>query len=239
MLAIIHAEFQKSRGSSIHQFVIMAPVAVLVLSYCLGGGQNGAYNWWYVMFLPGLVAILSSMVIGRDKILGYKGLFLFPDDKAFFWIGKILYLSVLVVVSSLIFMFGIAIMGYLDAPVISFQANMAGGAVLVLTALFELPVCMFLADRYNLFAATLFNIVMVMVSVVAFQTSSILQFSPYGVGIALMCPILHILPNGIPIPEGSPLLINNGLIMPMLGCLVLFLVLTGLTALLFRGREEK
>jgi len=104
MLAIVKSEFQKSRGSSVNQFVIMAPVAMLVLSYFLGGGQNGAYNWWVVMFLPGLVAILSSI---RDKILRYKGLFLFPNDKAFLWMGKILYLSVLVVVSSLIFMFGI------------------------------------------------------------------------------------------------------------------------------------
>ncbi|KNZ40337.1 lantibiotic immunity ABC transporter MutE/EpiE family permease subunit [Acetobacterium bakii] len=239
MLAIIKSEFQKSRGSTVNQFVIMTPVAVLVLSYFLGGGQNGAYNWWYVMFLPGLVAILSSMVINRDKTLGYKGLFLFPNDKALFWLGKILYLSILMLVSSLIFMFGIVIMGYLDAPVISFQANMAGGIILVLTSLFQLPVCMFLADRFNLFAATLFNVLMVMISVVAFQTSSLLQFSPYGVGIALMCPVLHILPNGIPIPEGSPLLSNNGLIMPMLGCLVLFLTLIGLTALLFRGREGK
>lgn len=222
-----------------NQFVILAPVAVLVLSYFLGGGQNGAYNWWYVMFLPGLVAILTSMVIGRDKTLGYKGLFLFPNDKALFWMGKILYLSVLVLVSSLIFMVGIVIMGYLDEPFISFQANMAGGAVLVLTSLFQLPVCMFLADRFNLFAAVLFNILMVMGSVVAFQTPSVFQFSPYGVGIALMCPILHILPNGIPIPEGSPLLIDNGLIMPVLGCLVLFLTLTGLTALLFRMRDGR
>jgi len=116
-------------------------------------------------------------------------------------------------------------MGYLDAPVISFQANLLGSVILDLTAMFQLPVSMFLADRFNLFVTTVLNLVMVMVSVVAFQTSSILQYSPYGVGVALMCPILHILPNGLPVPQGSPLLINDGLIIPVLGCLMLFWLL--------------
>lgn len=191
------------------------------------------------MFLPGLIAILSAMVIDRDKNLGYKGVFLFPRDKALFWIGKTIYLSLLIVVSSLVFVLGIGIMGFLDTPVISLQANLFGSFILVLTVLFELPICMFLADRFNLFVAAVLNLVMVMVYVVAFQTSSILQFSPYGVGVALMCPILHILPNGLPVPPGSPLLINDGLIIPVLGCLALFLALTGLTALAFRSREGK
>ncbi|MGV8906087.1 MAG: lantibiotic immunity ABC transporter MutE/EpiE family permease subunit [Acetobacterium sp.] len=239
MIAIIKSEFQKSKGSSVNQFVILAPIAVLILGYFLGGGQNGAYNWWVVLFFPALIPILSSIVINREKNLGYKGLFLFPKDKAFFWIAKNLYLSLLLIFSSSIFMVGILILGFLDKPTISFKANLLATGILILTFLFQIPICMFLADQFNLFVATLFNLGMVILSVVSFGTGSIIRFSPYGVGVALMCPILYILPNGLPVPEGSPLLVNDSILSAGIGCCFLYVLFAGITALAFRNREGK
>jgi hypothetical protein len=137
MLAIIKSEFQKSKRSAVNKFVILAPLMTLLLCYFLGGGQNGAYNWWVVMFLPGLIAILAAMVIGRDKNLEYKGLFLYPREKALFWIGKTLYVSLLFLGSSLIFMLGIAMMGLIDQATISLQANLLAMSILILTFFFR------------------------------------------------------------------------------------------------------
>ncbi|WP_414733216.1 lantibiotic immunity ABC transporter MutE/EpiE family permease subunit [Acetobacterium carbinolicum] len=239
MLAIIKSEFQKSKRSAVNKFVILAPLMTLLLCYFLGGGQNGAYNWWVVMFLPGLIAILAAMVIGRDKNLEYKGLFLYPREKALFWIGKTLYVSLLFLGSSLIFMLGIAMMGLFVKTEISLQANLFAISILILTFLFQIPICMFLADRFNLFVATLFNVGMVILSVVSFGSESIIKYSPYGVGVALMCPILHILPNGLPVPEGSPLLADNGIWSAALGCMLVFIMLVAATAWSFKEREGK
>lgn len=239
MLAIIKSEFQKSKRSAVNKFVILAPLMTLLLCYFLGGGQNGAYNWWVVMFLPGLIAILAAMVIGRDKNLEYKGLFLYPREKALFWIGKTLYVSLLFLGSSLIFMLGIAMMGLIDQATISSQANLLAMSILILTFLFQIPICMFLADRFNLFVATLFNVGMVILSVVSFGSESIIKYSPYCVGVALMCPILHILPNGLPVPEGSPLLADNGIWSAALGCMLVFIMLVAATAWSFKEREGK
>ena len=191
------------------------------------------------MFLPGLIAILAAMIIGRDKNLGYKGLFLYPKEKALFWIGKTLYVGALFLFSSLIFMLGIAVMGLLVKAEIALPANVLAMSIFMLTFLFQIPICMFLADRFNLFVATLFNVGMVILSVVSFGTESIIAYSPYGVGVALMCPILHILPNGLPVPEGSPLLVNNGIWSAALGCMVVFIMLVAATTWAFNNREGK
>lgn len=174
------SEFQKSKRSAVNKFVILSPIMTLLLCYFLGGGQNGAYNWWVVMFLPGLIAILAAMIIGRDKNLEYKGLFLYPKEKAEFWIGKTLYVSLLFLFSSPIFRLGIAMMGLFDQVTISLPTNVLAMSILILTILFQNPICMFMAVRFNLFVATLFNVGMVILSVVSFGTESIIAYFPYG-----------------------------------------------------------
>lgn len=109
MIDIIKAEFQKSKRTSTNKFIIVTPLLTFLLCLLWGGGQNGAYNWWYVMFLPGMLAIISAQVITREKNLSYKGLFLYPQDKGSIWLGKILYISILLIFTSLIFMTGIVI----------------------------------------------------------------------------------------------------------------------------------
>lgn len=54
-----------------------------------------------------------------------------------------------------------------------------------------------------------------------------------------MCPILHILPNGLPVQEGSPLLVNNRIWSAALGCIVVFIMLVAATVWAFKDREGK
>lgn len=104
MLNIVKSEFIKSKQTSIYKFIWITPLLTTFISALLGGGQNGAYNWWYTLFLPGMIAIISAQAITREKKLSYKGLFLYPIDKETLWLGKICYISILMIVSSIIFM---------------------------------------------------------------------------------------------------------------------------------------
>ena len=65
MLEIIRAEFQKSKRTTTNNFDLITPLFTLLLCILWSGGQNGAYNWWYTMFLPGMLAIISAQVIMR------------------------------------------------------------------------------------------------------------------------------------------------------------------------------
>ncbi|WP_100330224.1 lantibiotic immunity ABC transporter MutE/EpiE family permease subunit [Bacillus xiapuensis] len=237
MMDILKAEFQKSKRTTTNKFVLITPLFTLLLCALWGGGQNGAYNWWYIMFLPGMIAIISAQVITREKSLSYKGVLLYPKDKGSIWLGKILYSSILLIFSSLIFMAGIEVIGFLFGNTIPLKANMFATVVLILTMLFTIPISLFLTVQLNMFVAVLFNIGMTIMGVVSFDTNSILKFSPYGTSSALMAPILHILPNGLPVPENSPLLNGDMIVKDTVINIIVFIILAVLTTVWFKKKE--
>lgn len=237
MIDIIRAEFQKSKRTSTNKFVLITPFFTLLLCVLWGGGQNGAYNWWYIMFLPGMLAIISAQVITREKSLSYKGVLLYTKDKGSIWLGKILYISILLIFSSLIFMIGIEVIGILFGSTIPLQANMFATVILILTFLFTIPISLFLTVQLNMFVAVSFNIGMTIIGVVSFGTNSILKFSPYGTSSGLMAPILRILPNGLPVPENSPMLNVDMILRDTVISIIVFIILTVLTTIWFRKKE--
>jgi ABC-2 type transport system permease protein len=237
MIDIIKAEFQKSKRTSTNKFIVITPVIAILLSFSWGGGQNGAYNWWYAMFLPGMLAIISAQVITRERDLSYKGVLLYPQDKGIIWLGKILYVSILLLLTSLIFMAGIYGVGLVSESTISLKANILASIILVLTFLFNIPISMFLTVQFNMFVSVLFNIAMTIIGVVSFDTNSILKFSPYRISSALMAPVLHILPNGLPVPENSPFLNGDMIIKDTITAIIYFIILTLLTTIWFRKKE--
>ncbi|AKL96112.1 antibiotic ABC transporter permease protein [Clostridium aceticum] len=237
MIDIIKAEFQKSKRTTINKFVMITPLITLLLCVLWGGGQNGAYNWWYTMFLPGMLAIISAQVITREKSFSYKGVFLYSKDKGLIWLGKILYISILLIFSCLIFMIGIEVIGFLFGSTIPLKANIFATAILIFTFLFTIPISLFLTVQFNMFVVVLFNIGMTIIGVVSIGTNSILKFSPYGTSSALMAPILQILPNGLPVPDNSPLLNGDLIVNDTVINIIVFIMLTILTTIWFKKRE--
>lgn len=237
MVEIIKAEFQKSKRTTTNKFALLTPVFTILLCVLWGGGQSGAYNWWYVMFLPGMIALISAQVITRDSSLSYKGVLLYPQDKGSVWLGKIFYISILLIFSSLIFMIGIEVIGFLFGATIPLRANIFATLILTLTFLFTIPICLFLTVQFNMFVAVLFNIGMTIIGVVSFDTNSILRYSPYGTSSALMVPILHILPNGLQVAENSSLLKGDFIIKDTVINIIAFILLTILTTICFKKKE--
>ncbi|HHX61515.1 MAG TPA: lantibiotic immunity ABC transporter MutE/EpiE family permease subunit [Epulopiscium sp.] len=236
MINIIKSEFQKAKRTSINKFIIMTPLFAIALSFLWGGGENGAYNWWYVIFLPGMLAIISAQVITREKRISYKGVLLYPRDKGCMWLGKITYISILLAISSLIFMIGIIGVGFVSESDISFKANILATIVLILTLLFQIPISLYLAVQFNMYVTILFNVVFTTLGVVSFGTSCFLVFYPYGITSALMVPILHIFPNGLPVPPDSPLL-NGSILGGITINVFIFIFFTFLTSIWFRNKE--
>lgn len=236
MINIIKAEFQKAKRASINKFIIITPLFTILLSFLLGGGQNGAYNWWYTMFLPAMIAIISAQTITREEKLSYKGLLLYPQNKGSIWIGKIIYVAILLIFSSLIFMIGIIGIGLINQTTILLNANILATVALIVTLLFNIPLSLLLTVKFNMFVTILFNIILTTFGVVSFGSRYFSVFYPYGISSALMVPILHILPNGLPVPVGSSLLDVN--ISVGIGInILIFLALTVLSTIWFRNKE--
>lgn len=237
MVNLIQTEFIKSKRTSTYYFVGLGPVLTLVLTAIWRGGQIGAYNWWYVIFLPGLVAIISAQTITKEKSLSYKPILLYPQDKKAFWVSKVIYLCILLVISSLIFMLGMEVLGVVFGQTISLQANLMATGVLILTTLFTIPVSLLLTVQFNLFVAVIFNLALSMVGVFSYGTESFLKFSPYQSPSALMVPILGILPNGLPVSLESVVVQPRRIGLELFIHVLLFILLTMLSAYWFDKKE--
>ena len=233
MIRVIKSEFQKSKRTSINKFVVITPILTILLSFLWYGGQSGAYNWWYITFLPAMLSIISSQVITREQKISYKGMLLYPKSKRVMWLGKIMYVGILLVISSLIFTLGVESIASVSQPRISLKANIVASIVLILTFLFQIPISLFLTLKFSMFIAVVFNIGMTL-----FGLSSFFIFYPYRMTSTLMVPILNILPNGLQASLYSPLLKTNILLGIAINILI-FIVMTILTTIWFEKKEVK
>ncbi|HBH2017468.1 TPA: ABC transporter permease, partial [Clostridioides difficile] len=91
MEKLVRAEFQKMKRTFGIRLIWIAPIFSIIITFLLGGGQNGVYNWWYTMFLPGVLTLISSLIVQKDEKKKYRGILSLPIEKKDVWTGKILY----------------------------------------------------------------------------------------------------------------------------------------------------
>lgn len=105
--------------------------------------------------------------------------------------------------------------------------------------MWQIPLCMFLASKFGIFVTVLTNMFFTIVGVAVFSTTEMWYVFPYSIPSRLMVVVLHILPNGLPVPEGSELL-NNAVILPgVLISVILFVLFALVTRAWFNNREVK
>ncbi|MNB96462.1 ABC-2 family transporter protein [compost metagenome] len=242
MIPCIKAERLKWTRTFIPKLAWIGPVVTLLLCFFLMGGryfQGGAYNWWYTMLLPGALTLTCSLAVQKDAKMKYRGLLALPVDPKILWAGKIVACAEWLLVVTLIFLAGITSGGMLFGNTIPLLNSIAGSFLIFVTFLWQIPLCLFLAASCGLFAATLLNMAGNIAGVVVFGAGGIWNIVPYTITFRLMCPVLSILPNGLPVPGDSPLRSTEMILPGVMISLAWFGVLSVLTALWFRKREAK
>lgn len=242
MLPLINAERLKWRRTFIPWLVWIAPLFTLILCALLMGGryfQTGAYNWWYTLLLPGALTLACSLTIQKDKKMKYRALLALPLNPQTLWSAKIAALAGWLLLTTLLFFIGITFGGLLYGPAIPVKNGLIGSLLIFVTFLWQIPLCLLLSARIGLFAAVLLHMVFTVTGVITFNIGGLWNFMPYTITPRLMCPVLHILPNGLPVPEGSPLSSTDTILLDVLGSLVWFGVLFVLTGRSFRKQEAK
>lgn len=244
MTNIILAEHLKLKNTFGRKVVVVAPVLIslMALLFTLGMDQAfpaGAYNWWYSTMLPGMLAVLCYLVIKKDKKTKYYNIFLLHSLPSKSWVGKTMYCALGLVVSNFIIFIITALGGILVGTTISVQGGFFGALLLSITYLWEIPLFLFLSARFGMFAAIFTSLVLEISGTVTLADQSMWWVYPPSIPIRLMCPVLGILPNGLPVPGGSELL-NTNVILPGVSISVLlFLGLLFLTASWFQKMEVK
>lgn len=244
MLKIIKSEHIKLKHTFGGLLPLIAPVVILLIALLLTGGLDnafpaGAWNWWYIMFLPGMLSVLCYLCVKKDKKVKYYNIRLLHTAPEKSWIGKIIYCSLGLLFSNFLIFLGTFAGGSIFGSTISLGGGLAGAFLLSLSYLWEIPLFLFLSARFGMFASIFTSMLLSVFGVAALADGNFWWTFPASVPIRLMCPVLGILPNGLPIPPGSTLYDTNVILPGIILSIVWFLGMTIGTSLWFKNMEVK
>ena len=244
MVNIVKAEYLKMKRTFGKMIPVIAPCIILLLALLLTGGLGnafpaGAWNWWYTIFLPSALAIACYLNIKKDKKVKYYNIVLLDTPKQKSWFGKVIYCSIGLLIANFVILFGTLIGGAVFGTTIPLWGGVAGTLLLSLSYMWEVPLFLFLSAKSGMFASVFASVILSISGVITLADSSIWWVYPASIPIRLMCPVLGILPNGLPIPTGSELSNPSVIIPGMILSLVWLTILTIGTSIWFQRREEK
>ena len=241
MINILKAEYKKTRNTMERRGIVLFPVAVFALAFVLTLGMTESYaesvwNWWYVLMLPGMIAVFCYLSVSREKKTKYCHMMTLPEDKGKLMLGKILYMGCAILVSNVIIFAGAFVGGTLLTTSVPVGGAVASVFVLTISELWQIPLFLFLDERFGMVSELLVCVFLSIGGIVA-ASSGKLFILPSAIPGRICCPLLHILPNGIKAKVGDPLL-NTAVILPGIGISVIwFGIATALFLHWFRNFE--
>lgn len=242
MSGIIRSELLKMRHTFSLKLFVLAPLVTLLLSYLLSGSyvQFSAYNWWYFMILPLVVALCSASMIVREKKTGMQNILCLPVRFPKIWLGKTAAVVILLFVSNLLLWLSTTAVGFATEVTVSTLDGLIGCMLLFLTYLWQIPFIMLLVNFMGYLPTVLVSMAANMISSAVGAEAEWFLFVPYAIPARIVCPFFKMHANGIPLESGSPLL-SKGYVLPALIVSLLFAaVVFGCSSkLLSRGGEAR
>ncbi|MEI4801608.1 lantibiotic immunity ABC transporter MutE/EpiE family permease subunit [Bacillus sp. FJAT-51639] len=250
MIPYVVSEKIKIRHTFLNKLIWLAPFATLLPAFLLSADyfQLSSYNWWYMLILPGMLSLSCVLLAEKDKKMNNRTILSLPVSLKRVWLSKILLVLGILICSCMIFFCGIQLSSLLlnkeNFRIIPVMNALLGSILLIVTFMWQIPICLFLGNKVGLFPTVLLNVGANGVLGVLLATKSIWMISPYAYPSRLMIPILKILPNGLYAEPGSvtftPELLSHSVILPgLVISVMLFFLFTYVTANWFAKQEAK
>lgn len=236
----LQAENLKFRRTFSKKLVWLFPVFTVLLSILSGNFfQLSALNWWYTTMLPGVLTILCALADQKDgKKLGYRTIYALPVSLKKAWRAKVCIAGLYSAASTLVLVAATLLFGLLllSDPLPAWRV-LAGGVLMIVTTLWQIPLCLFLSRKIGVVGTVFLNTVLAIFLGVLCSTKTFWWICPYSWSVRLMTPVLGILPNGLVAQSGDPLLNPSAVPVGVALSLVLLAVLLIVTERWFRNRE--
>ena len=239
MKAIIKAELLKQKNTFQKKLVWIAPIVTILIAFLLMGGayiQKGAYNWWYMLILPGVVTMISLFIIVNEKKSKFHGLFAVVIDIKKLWYGKIIVSTIYLAFTCLIFFFSITITGFIFGSQISIINSLTASILLFVLFLWQIPLWMIISMKLNVGFSVILSVILNF-GVATICAIGSLWWIPFAIPARAMIPILGIMPNGLNAEVSSNLISSNIIPIGISISLVLYVALSYLSAKWFKKQE--
>ncbi|AWN18624.1 lantibiotic immunity ABC transporter MutE/EpiE family permease subunit [Streptococcus sobrinus] len=250
MIKFFLAERLKLKRTISKKILLFSPCLIALLTIRLPDYIfTTGYNWWYAMIFPGVLTLFICLVQQQEeRKLAYQAVYPLSVSLKRFWLGKISVIAYYMGLAELLHLGLLLLVKYSLFPTQGENQELwrlvLASLVLVFTALWQIPFCLWLAKKTGTIVTLLINLVLNIGAGIIFATSSFWWLCPYSWGIRLMVPILNILPNGLPAGTDAvvaPKLPTSSWSMLLAVCLsaILLIFLSHLTASWFSKQEVK
>ncbi len=241
MINIVKAEYQKGRRSMRHKFIWMFPVITLVIAFLLTAGMKNAYaesvwNWWYSMLLPGMLAIFCYLSVVQERKTKYYNLTTLSTCRKKLVLGKIIYMSFVILATNIVILIGASVGGLLLTTHVPVGGAAVAVIILTITHLWEIPVFLFLSERFGMIINLLICLFITVAGVFVSQTDK-WYLLVSAIPMRILCPFIFVLPNGMPAKEGDPLLAMGTVAPGICISIIWFVLVTVLYVNWFDKRE--
>lgn len=238
----LKAENLKFKRTFTRKLILIIPLATLFLTWFLSFNwyQVNAFNWWYVLLMPGYIALISALSDQKEaKRMGYCGVLALPVSLKKIWIAKVLNLILYAALSCLILLIGILLGSFTVPNPLTSGGACLGMFVIFLTSLWQIPFCLFLSRKIGMVGTILIQVAAGFLLGVLLATKSIWWLYPYSWTMRIMTPVLGILPNGTIAQSGAPLLNSSSIPVGIALSILLFIILLIATTSWFQKQEAR
>ena len=150
--------------------------------------------------------------------------------------GKIIYMGCVLLVADMIIFVGASSGGFLLTTGVPSGGALAAVLVLTISQLWEIPLLLFLSERFGMIVELLVCLFLTVGGIIIAPTEKWYFFVP-AIPMRILCPLLHILPNGIRAGEGNPLL-DMGVVLPGICLSIIWFVLAAFLFLNWFDKRE-
>lgn len=250
----LKAEALKHKHTSMLKLSILMPVVCAVMAAVLTHVYFAVdgYNWWYMMMYTGFIALSGGMIVGKEKKMKNRAILALPCDMGRIWDAKVLYgilasgaamvlLMILVIVISFLLEHVLNVI-FIIRP--SLFSQLEAGVLLWLSFCWQIPWCLILAQMLGRTFMFLVHFIFYNVMAIFLSLSPIYMLFPGAIGARMMCPVLGILPNGLPVQSGemtfAPRLMDSSSIpIGMAASVLWFLLLWGVGRIYYERRMKR
>lgn len=198
----LKSEHLKFKRTAINRLVFLTPLLTAVFAWIVGGFtgfQYTAFYWWYAFLLPGTIAILCSLSHRKEENAGkYYSIFSMPASLLKFETAKSMILTEKLLLAALFFAMLVSV-SRLIAPatvVYSVGESICGSIGIILSSLWQIPLCLFLARRAGAFLPVVLNSILGIFLPIVSGNTAVWYFVPYCYAAKLAEPLMGIQLNG-------------------------------------------
>lgn len=213
MKTYFQAEKLKYQHTFMKGIILLMPLVSVILAAGLTHVYFAvdSYNWWYMGLYPGIIGIVCGMIGGKDSRKKNHTIWSLPCNMGKIWDAKVLVgaaasgiaMLCMVILTILI---GEALENVMHITFViqpSVTAQLIAGLIIWLTTLWQIPFCLLLSQKTGVFLLLLVHMGSYAIVSATISLKPWFALIPGAITSRLMCPVLGILPNGIPAVEGQ------------------------------------